>query len=255
MIKVSMLNFQKASLGITLCLYLAMTAVAQNVEATPEMVVNNYWTALQSGDWAKSASLVHPQSLHTVRMSSDKFVDALIGLGGEFNLSSYFQVTNKDEYQKLADVVVYERLVRSLSQQPGYKEMLKATRFKVLGTVSESENLAHVVFRWDVELLDANGKRLSTADFKEGNQLIGVSVELKLPDPNDASAGVITVKRSTTGWLIVTNNDIEEQVDHLTKSIEETKESTKKVAEALASQQRAKQLRKRKARPKHGTAN
>jgi len=141
--------------------------------------------------------------------------------------------------------VVYERLVRSLSQQPGYKEVLKATKFKVLGTVSESENLAHVVFRADVELLDANGKRLTEAKFEERNQLIGVSVELKLPDPDDDSARVITLKRSNGAWLILTDNDIEEQVDRLTRSIEDTKESMKKVAAALASQQRAKQVQKR----------
>jgi hypothetical protein len=225
---------------------LVVSVAAQESEVTPEVAAKNYWTAMQSGDWVKSARLIHPQSLRSVRVISDRFVEALISFNGAGNLPSYFEVNSKDEYQKLSDEVVCARLLRALSREPGYMEILKATKFNVLGSVIESENLAHVIYRCDVELFDTSGRRLSTAKFEEHNQLVGVTVEVRLPDANNDHADVISVKRWNNSWLVVPNNEFEETVNGWTKSFEEAQQSVKKVVEALASQ-RAGSVRKRKA--------
>lgn len=231
---------------LVICFSVVTTSVAQT-DVTPEVVAQHYWTAMQSNDWAKSASLIHPQSLHELRLSSDTFVDALLGFANESNLISYFGVSNKAEYQKLNDELVVERWFQTLSQQPGYKEVLKATTLKIVGSVRESENIAHVLYRRDVALFDAEGHRLTTAKFEEGNQLIGLHVEIKLPKPDTDRVEVLTLKRCERSWCIVVDDETREMLDSWTKSLEDTKQSMKKVINELASQQ-AKTVRKRNSR-------
>src|SRR5262249_37143170 len=90
-------------------LWLSMPAVAQSNEDLPDAVALSYFAALQSGDWAKCASLIHPSSLSNIRKSVDRFVDSLLIVdkyGG--NLRSYFGVVSKEEYGKLSDSVVFQ---------------------------------------------------------------------------------------------------------------------------------------------------
>lgn len=49
-----MSRYSKFLLLIPVCFYLSMAVVAQTNGDTPETVVQNYWTAIQARDWAKS---------------------------------------------------------------------------------------------------------------------------------------------------------------------------------------------------------
>jgi len=49
-----------------ICSCLIMPAFSQSNEDSPEAVVQSYWAAMQAGDWAKCASLIHPDSLARV---------------------------------------------------------------------------------------------------------------------------------------------------------------------------------------------
>lgn len=235
----------KLLLTVTACFYLSMPIVAQTNEGTPEAVVQNYWAAMQAADWSKCASLIHSQSLARIRKSSDRFVTTLIAFG-EGNLHSHFGVASREEYAELSDAVVLERLLRRMAQQPGYQEILQATRYKLLGTVNESDDLVHVLWRSDVELLDAQGRRLKVAKFERSSEVIGVSVEVEAPGPDDERASVISVKKDGDAWRILAGDDVEKTLNAWEKSIEEFQGHMKKFAEAMVAQQKAKSPRKRK---------
>lgn len=235
----------KFLLILTFFFYLTALVVAQTNEGTPEAVVQNYWVAMQAAEWAKCADLIHSQSLGRIRKSSDRFVTTLITFG-EGNLISYFGVASRTEYVKLSDAVVLERLLSRMAQQPGYKEILQATRYKLLGTVKESDELVHVTYRSNVELLDAQGRRLNVARFEQSNEVIGVSVEVKVPEPDEERVSVISVKKDGDAWRILAGDDVEKIVNEWEKSIEEFQGHLKKFAAAMLDQQRAKSQRKRK---------
>lgn len=242
------LRFVASALFISLLIVtfsLTMPVVAQTNGGTPEAVVQDYWAAMQAGEWAKCVDLIHSQSLQKIRKSSDTFVATLIGFG-EGNLISYFGVMSREEYAKLSDAVVLERLLNRMAQQPGYQEILQATKYKLLGSVKESDDLVHVIYRSDVELLDAQGNRLKVAKFEQHNEVIGVRVEVKVPEPNKERASVISVKKDGDAWRILAEDDVEKTLSEWQKSIEEFQGHMKKFAEAMLDQQKAKSPRKRK---------
>lgn len=241
------LIFIKLAFILAACFCLTMPVAAQTNDNSPEAVVQNYWAAMQAGEWAKSASLVHPQSLSEIRKSSDRLVTSLTTFG-EANLASHYGVTSRAEYDQLSDAVVFERLLTRMSGVPGYQEILRATKYKLLGTVKESDNVAHVVYRSDVELLDAQGQRLKLAKFEQRNQVIGFSVEVKLKDPDDREASVISVAKDGDAWRIVAVDDVEKMLNDWEKSLEEFKGQMQKFAEAMVDQQKARSSTKRKPR-------
>ena len=239
------MSSDKFLLIVTACFFLSMPIAAQTNGETPETVVQNYWAAMQASDWAKCAGLIHSQSLGKIRKSSDRFVTTLVAFG-EGNLNSHFEVASKEEYAKLDDVVVLERLLKRMAQQPGYQEILQATRYKLLGTMKESDDLVHVIWRSDVELLDAHGRRLKVARFEQGNEVIGVSVEVEVPEPDEDRASVISVKKDGDAWRILAEDDVEKTLSEWEKSIEEFHGHMKNFAEAMLDQQKTKSPRKRK---------
>src|SRR5262249_15844997 len=159
-----------------------MPTFAQLNEETPEAVARSYWAAMQAADWAKLANLVHSNSLAKVRNRANRLVDSLLGLDGfGGNLDSYFGVSTREDFEKLSDVVVFERVMRRRSLTPGFTEILKATNFQIIGTMEEKADLAHIVYRTDIRLLDSAGKRLTAAKFERGNELLSVHTEVRLP--------------------------------------------------------------------------
>ena len=225
-----------------LLLHLTMPIVAQTNEGTPETVVQNSWAAMQAADWAKYVSLIHPQSLARIRKSSDRFVNTLITFG-EGNLHSYFGVTSRAEYAALSDAVVLERLLTRMAQQPGYQEILRATTYKLLGTVKESDDLVHVSYRSDVLLVDGEGRPVTVAKFEQHNQVVGVRVEIKLPEQDEDRASVISVKKDGDAWRILAVDEVENALSEWNKSIEEFQGHMKKFAQAM-DQQKMKSPRK-----------
>ena len=159
----------------------------------------------------KVRGLIHSQSLGRIRKNSDRFVATLI-VFGEGNLISHFGVASREEYVELSDAVVLERLLRRMAQQPGYREILQATRYQLLGTVKESDDLVHVIYRSDVQLLDPQGRRLKVARFERSNEVIGVSVEVKVPEPDEERVSVISVKKDSDSWRILAGDDVEKMV-------------------------------------------
>src|SRR5262249_39139396 len=125
-----------------ICSCLIMPAFSQSNDDPPEAVVQSYWAAMQAGDWAKCASLIHPDSLARVRNNANGFVDSLLVLdkfGG--NLRAIFGVSSKGEFEKLSDVFVFEKALQMMLLRPGFTEIIKATKHQSLGTVNERINI------------------------------------------------------------------------------------------------------------------
>jgi hypothetical protein len=240
---IHMSSYLKFLLTAIACLYLTMPVVAQANAGTPEAVVQDYLAAMQAAQWAKCAGLTHTQSLERIRKSSDRFVATLVTFG-EGNLHSHFGVASREDYARLSDAVVLERLLSRMAQQPGYREILQATKYKLLGTVKESDDLVHVIYRSDVELFDAQGRRLKVAKFEQSNDVVGVKVEVKVPD--EARASVISVKKDGDAWRILAADDVENALRQWQKSLAEFQGHMKKFAEAMLAQRKAKAPRKRK---------
>jgi hypothetical protein len=234
-------------LGI-LCFCLIMPTFAQSNENVPEAVALSYFAALQSEDWVKCASLVHPKSLNKIRKDADKFVDSLLVVdkyGG--NLRSYFDVASKEEYEELSDSIVFQHVIQRISQQPGYSEILKATKYKVIGSLKETDNLVHVLYRSDVELFDSDGNRLKIAKFEKGNDLIRVVAEVKLREPDADRAELISVRKDGEAWKILPGDEIQQALKDWEKMIQEFQDNMRKYVEAaLAQEAKTKQKPKSK---------
>ena len=168
-----------------ICSCLVTPTFSESNDDTPEAVVQSYWAAMQAGDWAKCASLIHPDSLARVRNNANGFVDSLLVLdkfGG--NLRDLFGVSTKDEFEKLSDVFVFEKALQMMSLRPGFTEIIKATKHQLLGTVNERDDLIHALYRGDVRLYDSAGNQneelinINTASIGELQRLPGIGSAL-----------------------------------------------------------------------------
>ncbi len=221
------------SIGIFLFFVSSLT-FAQSSERTPEAAARNYWTALRSSDWAQCAALIHPKSLSEIRNRSTRFVDFLLDQDRSgFNLKNYFGVSNKADFEKLGDAVVFERLMRRMYILPGLTEILNATTFQTIGTIEEGD-LAHIVYRTDVRFLDSEGNPLSTAKFERHNDFIGVVSEVKLHERDRDRVEVMSLRKDGTSWKILPGDEYDETLSLWEKEIRELQLNIQKVVDALS---------------------
>ncbi|HKQ73060.1 MAG TPA: hypothetical protein VJ810_04980 [Blastocatellia bacterium] len=229
-------NFEIRSFIIGVFLVcLSIPTFAQSNEGTPETTAKTYWATMQAADWARCANLVHSKSLSKIRNRANRFVDLLFGIdrfGG--NLNIYFGVSTKEDFEKLSDAVVFEGLMRRIYLQPGFTEILKATTFQVVGTMEEKSELAHIVYRADVKFLDSEGKRLTAAKFESGNDLFGITTEVKLPEPDGDRVEVISVMKDGAAWKILLGEELDEMFSDWEKQITDFQENMRKMADALS---------------------
>jgi hypothetical protein len=97
-----------------------------------------------------------------------------------------------------------------------------------------------------VELLDAESRRLTVARFETHNEVIGLRVEVKLPEPDKEQASVISVKKDGDAWRILVEDEIEKALTEWSRSIEEFERHMKKFAQEMLDQQKKKSTRKSK---------
>src|SRR5215510_14032524 len=220
-----------------ICSCLVTPTFSESNDDTPEAVVQSYWAAMQAGDWAKCASLIHPDSLARVRNKANGFVDSLLALDmfGD-NLRDFFGVSTKDEFVKLSDGLVFERELQRMSLQPGFTEIIKATKHQSLGTVNERDDLVHVLYRADVRLYDSAGNLLKVAEFESHNGPIGVHSKVSLPDQDKDRAGVISLKKESSAWRLLFGDEIETFLSEWRKNIEELRETLTKLANEVSKQ-------------------
>jgi len=173
---------------------------AQTSQETPESVAKAYFAAMQAVDWAKCASLMHPDALASMKrtfatvISADKTGDAA---------KTIFKLKSAAEYSQLSEAAVFERLMDFItSVAPDMKAALASSTNTILGRVDESPDVAHIVFRSrtkvagdevnEVDLIsfkkqDSTWRALLTSDMEE--MLNRFAEEMTPPSKEDEKGG------------------------------------------------------------------
>ena len=232
---------------IIVCLITSISL--QSTEQRPEDVVNSYFAAMKAGDWAKCAQMVHPKSLGKSRDRANSLARALFDEYGG-NLHTFFGVRTKEEYERLSDVKVLEHLLPRIYLLFSYDEILKATSFKIIGIAKERDDLVHILYRVDITMLDSEGKPLKVARIERKNEFIGVTLDIKLPEPTEERADVISVKKDDASWKILLHDEHFEPIKHIEKEIAEFNENMRKFSEALGKQQKSQRTKRKPALPR-----
>ena len=138
---------------------------AQAAQETPESVAKAYFAAMQAVDWAKCASLMHPDALASMKrtfatvISADKTGDA-----GK----TIFKLKSAAEYSQLSEAAVFERLMDFItSVAPDMKTALASSTNTILGRVDESPDLAHIVFRSRTKVASEEVNEVDLISFKK----------------------------------------------------------------------------------------
>jgi hypothetical protein len=193
------------SILILAALSLATGAVfAQAAQDTPESAAKAYFAAMREADWAKCASLMHPDALASMKRTFATVVDA--DKTGDA-AKTIFKLKSAAEYSQLSDTAIFERLMDFITGvAPDMKTALASSTNTILGRVDESPDLAHIVFRSrtktageevnEVDLIsfkkqDSTWRALLTSDMEE--MLNRFAEEMASPSKEDekgAPAGV-----------------------------------------------------------------
>lgn len=167
---------------------------------SPESVAKAYFAAMHAVDWAKCASLMHPDALASMKstfatvINADKTGDAA---------KTIFKLKSGAEYSQLSETAVFERLMEFItSVAPDMKTALASSTDTVLGRVDESPDLSHIVFRSrtklagdeinEIDLISfkkqgSTWRALLTSDMEE--MLNRIAEEMTPPSKEDAPAG------------------------------------------------------------------
>ncbi|HEU0179260.1 MAG TPA: hypothetical protein VFV58_33765 [Blastocatellia bacterium] len=176
---------------------------AQAAQDTPESVAKAYFAAMQAADWAKCASLTHPEALASMKR---KFAVAINADPSGDAAKTIFKLKSGAEYSQLSEAAIFERLMDFITSiAPDMKTALASSTNTILGRVDESPDLAHVVFRSrtkmegdevnEVDLLsfkkqDSTWRALLTSDMEEMlNRLVDEMAPAPKEDEKNAPAG------------------------------------------------------------------
>jgi hypothetical protein len=123
----------------------APCAAAQQAVETPEQVAVRYMGAIRSSDWAGAAALMHPEALRELHELFRPILEA--PEGAEFR-RMLLGVNDVQEAVAASDTLVFVSLMRlTVSQESGLGDALRSATARVLGTVPEGPDTAHVVAR------------------------------------------------------------------------------------------------------------
>ena len=138
---------------------------AQAAQETPESVAKTYFAATQAADWAKCASLMHPEALASIKRTLDTVIKA--DKTGDA-AKTIFKLKSGEEYPQLSDAAVFERLMDFItSVAPDMKAALSSSTNTILGKVDESPDLAHIVFRSRSKLEGEEVNEVDLISFKK----------------------------------------------------------------------------------------
>ena len=162
---------------------------ARAAQDTPESVAKAYFATLRSADWAKCASLMHHDSLASMKrtfaaaINADKTGDAA---------KTIFKLKSVAEYSQLSDATVFERVMDFItSVEPDMKTVLSSSTNTILGRVDESPDLAHIVLRSQTKI---GGEEVNEVD-------------------------LISFKKQDSSWRALLPSDIENMLNSLAEEI------------------------------------
>jgi hypothetical protein len=158
-------------------------------QETPESVAKAYLAAKQAADWAKCASLTHPEALADMKSAFTSIISA--DKRGEA-ASVIFKLKSAAEFSQLSDAAVFERVMGfAEGSDPDMKTILASTNSAILGRVDEAPDLTHIVFR-------SRGK-IANDDINE--------------------VDLLTLKKQGSTWRALLTSDMEAMINQLLESV------------------------------------
>lgn len=135
---------------------MAVAASAQTSQETPESAARAYMDASRVSDWAKAASLMHPDALKQLRSLFGPIVSAT---KTEKDMETMFGVKDQAEFDRLSDADIFAKLFNMItSLSPEMKNILSNSSFHIIGQVPESPEVTHVVYRMHLKIETPNVK-------------------------------------------------------------------------------------------------
>jgi hypothetical protein len=121
---------------------------AGEVLLTPEEVCADYLSALKTGDFGKVVPFIDPQSMEEFRDVIIEAESAQSASGSKSFLPLFPSVETLEEFEALSAQEVFYEFCQGLSDRSEFViSVLETPDRKIVGTVFEREDLAHVVYR------------------------------------------------------------------------------------------------------------
>lgn len=143
------MQYARAGLLVAVLAHLSLagtSTLSDTVPATPEIAVTQLFAAMQSGNWARLAKLIHPAAIEKqYKRDRDK-----LATGSESILSSY-GLRSADQFVALSATEAFELRVAQLATlESDLVDRLSLDSVDILGKVTEGE-VVHVVMRTNSE--------------------------------------------------------------------------------------------------------
>jgi hypothetical protein len=176
-------------------------ALAQADQSAPEAVAKAYVDATVAADWAKAASLMHPDSLAELRKLIEPiFANEKVFAGEKAAVAAemFFGVKSRAEFDQLSDAQAFEKLLGGLmgrigGAMPGLDNLLSKASFDIIGQVAEAPDLVHLLYRSKAPLDDI---QIKDAPALTKNVTI-------------TSLEVMTLKRYENTWRLTLSSELE----------------------------------------------
>jgi len=125
---------------------------AQAEQDTPEAVAKAYVTATQTGDWAKAASFMHPDSLAQLK----KVFEPIFAHEKASEVAGpIFGVKSRAEFDQASGAQMFEKLMSGVvAAVPGFNKVMDKVSFDIIGRVTETPEVVHLVYRAQAPLDD-----------------------------------------------------------------------------------------------------
>lgn len=147
-----------------------------------ESVVQSYLETLKSGDFQKSAELMHPEALEKFRSLLIPLVEAAADAKAEESLLPLFKgVSDVAALKKLSPAGFFAAFFNGIAEvNPMIKDALASGNMTVLGSVPEGDVL-HVVCRTSVKVEELSIAKMEVMSLKrhEGNWRVLLSGEME----------------------------------------------------------------------------
>jgi hypothetical protein len=134
-------------------------------QESPESAAKAYFASTREGNWAKCASLMHPEALASIKRM---FATVIKGDKSGDAARTMFKLKSGAEYAQLGEAAVFERLMDFITTlAPEMKEEMATSTTTILGKVDEGPDLAHVVYRTQFKTPGAEVSEVDLISFKK----------------------------------------------------------------------------------------
>jgi hypothetical protein len=138
---------------------------AQDTIETPEAVVRRYTEAMRGGEWDTAARLMHPEALAQFRQM---MLPAFQAEGpGRSLRDQFFDGMTEARIRHLSDTAFFARFFRGMmALNPELLGVVQGAEIAMVGHVLEGEDVAHVVYRMQMQMDEMTFTKLDVMSVK-----------------------------------------------------------------------------------------